>query len=179
MFQKIILAITLATLIQLTSFASPKLITPDQCGDYNVKINDAWIRAGKGKNTAAYFSITNDNDYLIEIKQAKSNGLARKIELHETYKEVIEGQEILKMRSVDKIVIPAHTTIEFKPKSTHVMCMGLQKQLEENNSDNVLMSLIVDNHGEEQEFIINMPVKETKKKSCGCGKKKKNNTQKK
>lgn len=173
MLKKITFIATLSILFCTEIFATPKIIPQDQCSNYNVQINNAWIRAAKGKNTAAYFSITNDNDHRIEIKYAKSAGLARKIELHETYKDIIEGQEVLKMRSVDKIIIPAHTTVEFKPKSTHVMCMGLEQKLEDKKSPDVTMSIVVDNQGEEQEFIVNLPVKTNAKKPCGCGKKKK------
>ena len=92
-----------------------------------VQITKVWARpAFEGRNSAIYFNIENSNK-AEDIKIISANGGAAKvIELHQSY---MEDGGIMKMVHLDQILIPAGATVEFKPKSLHVMLIGLKKDL--------------------------------------------------
>lgn len=91
-----------------------------------LKIIDPWMRVGaQGQTTGLFFKIENNSDkadtlYKVEFEPA---GL---VQIHETYDA---GNDMMGMREVGKIVIPAKSTVELKPGSYHVMLMKLKKDI--------------------------------------------------
>lgn len=128
-----------------------------------ITIESPWARASTTENTAVYCVIKNTSDHDIVLTGASSDEQANRGELHETYQEIVDGKEVLKMRSVDKIVIPAGSFVEFKPGSTHIMLMGLKKHLVADEL--IKVKLILDDHGKTHEEIIDVLVKNYKKQS--------------
>ena len=93
-----------------------------------VSIENARARQGmKNKNTAIYFSINNKSEKDIVILGGKTTEELGKVELH----EVIKEDGVAKMRSIDKIVVPAASEIVFKPGDLHFMILGLTKELKD------------------------------------------------
>jgi len=94
--------------------------------DGQVKIVDPWMRVGaQGQATGLFFKIENNSDkadtlYKVEFEPAG------KVEIHETYDA---GDDMMGMREVGQIVIPAKTTFELKPGAHHVMLMKLKKDI--------------------------------------------------
>lgn len=112
----------LLALLLIFSYPSDKTRLPDG----QVKIVDPWMRVGaQGQTTALFFKIENNSDkadtlYKVDFAPA---GL---IQIHETYDA---GNDMMGMREVGKIVIPAKSTVELKPGSYHVMLMKLKKDI--------------------------------------------------
>ena len=91
-----------------------------------IKIVDPWMRVGaQGQATGLFFKIENNSDkadtlYKVEFEPAG------KVEIHETYDA---GNDMMGMREVKFIVIPAKSTFELKPGAHHVMLMKLKRDI--------------------------------------------------
>lgn len=93
-------------------------------GSLNISGLFARASAGKVKAGGAFMTITNkgDADKLLSASAAVSE----KTELHTHIKD----GEVMRMRQVDHIDIPANGKVELKPGSYHVMFIGLKRPLE-------------------------------------------------
>ena len=78
------------------------------------------------KVAAAYVSIFNQSDKDLMIKSITST-ICEVAEIHDT---VLEG-EIMRMKKVESLNIPARSEFYFQPGSTHIMLMGLNKELKD------------------------------------------------
>jgi copper(I)-binding protein len=91
-----------------------------------IKIVDPWMRVGaQGQATGLFFKIENNSDkadtlYKVEFEPA---GL---VQIHETYDA---GDDMMGMREVGKIIVPAESTFELKPGGYHVMLMKLKQDI--------------------------------------------------
>ena len=84
----------------------------------NLKITNAWIRPGAaGMNTAFFFNVYNSSEIADTLISVESE-IAEIVEIHETF---TKGEDMMGMRSVDFVEIPAGTNFEFKPMHHHVM----------------------------------------------------------
>lgn len=91
-----------------------------------LSIEDPWMRpANSGTNTALFFKIVNGTDKPDTLYGAESN-LAEIVEVHETYQK---GADVMGMRHVDMVEIPAGAIVEFKPRDLHVMLIRSVKDL--------------------------------------------------
>lgn len=92
----------------------------------DVEIDGAYARASipNVPNSAAFFVIKNNSDKDIAITSANSD-IAEKNELHTHIKE----NKMMKMMKIEKLVVPAKSSLELKSGSDHVMLMGLKKEL--------------------------------------------------
>ena len=92
----------------------------------DVEIDGAYARASipNVPNSAAFFVIKNNSDKDIAITSANSD-IAKKNELHTHIKE----NQMLKMMKIEKLVVPAKSSLELKSGGDHVMLMGLKKEL--------------------------------------------------
>lgn len=92
----------------------------------NVEIDGAYARASipNVPNSAAFFVIKNNSDKDIAITSANSD-IAEKNELHTHIKE----NQMLKMIKIEKLVVPAKSSLELKSGGDHVMLIGLKKEL--------------------------------------------------
>lgn len=92
----------------------------------DVEIEGAYARASipNVPNSAAFFVIKNNSDKDIAITSANSD-IAEKNELHTHIKE----NEMIKMMKIEKLVVPAKSSLELKSGGDHVMLMGLKKEL--------------------------------------------------
>lgn len=97
----------------------------------SIKIDHPWSRATVAgiPNGVAYFVLENKGDSDDRLVSAASP-VAAKVELHTHLKE----GEIVRMRQVDAVDIPAGETVALEPGSFHVMLMGLKEPLEQGDS---------------------------------------------
>ena len=91
-----------------------------------LKIVDPWMRVGaEGQATGLFFKIENNSDKADTLYKVEFE-LAGKVEIHETYDA---GDDMMGMREVKQIVIPAKSTFELKPGAHHVMLMKLKRDI--------------------------------------------------
>ena len=92
----------------------------------DVEIDGAYARASipNVPNSAAFFVIKNNSDKDIAITSTNSD-IAEKNELHTHIKE----NQMLKMMKIEKLVVPAKSSLELKSGGDHVMLIGLKKEL--------------------------------------------------
>ena len=92
----------------------------------DVEIDGAYARASipNVPNSAAFFVIKNNSDKDIAITSANSD-VAEKNELHTHIKE----NKMMKMIKIEKLVVPAKSSLELKSGGDHVMLIGLKKEL--------------------------------------------------
>ena len=92
----------------------------------DIEIERAYARASipNVPNSAAFFVIKNNSDKDIAITSANSD-IAEKNELHTHIKE----NKMMKMIKIEKLVVPAKSSLELKSGGDHVMLIGLKKEL--------------------------------------------------
>lgn len=139
------------------------LITLNSCGEADeqqqewsvsgegISIEGAWARpASEGRMSAAYFLITNfedEDDRLIGVR----SDVARMVEIHESY----EGEnDMMGMREVPEIELPANETVRFEQGGLHIMLIQATRQLAE--GDTFELTLEFENSGEQ---TIEVPIR--------------------
>jgi hypothetical protein len=94
--------------------------------DGKMTLQNPWVRlAGKGMNTAMFLEIVNStilNDTLISV----DSDVAELVEIHETYRS---ENDMMGMRRVEYVEIPAGQKVTLKPMSLHVMLISLKNDL--------------------------------------------------
>ncbi len=119
--KKIFLLITVIVLLAINLFSQP--ITNRQS---LITIKDAWIRPAAAKaNSALFFEVVNNSSSPDTLLSAKGN-LSEIVEIHETYKK---ENDIMGMREVHNVPIPAKSIVKFKPGALHIMLIGLTKDV--------------------------------------------------
>lgn len=103
----------------------------------DIEIERAYARASipNVPNSAAFFVIKNNSDKDIAITSANSD-VAEKNELHTHIKE----NKMMKMMKIEKLVVPAKSSLELKSGGDHVMLMGLKKELKVGDEINLELS---------------------------------------
>ena len=118
----------------------------------DVEIDGAYAMASipNVPNSAAFFVIKNNSDKDIAITSANSD-IAEKNELHTHIKE----NKMIKMMKIEKLVVPAKSSLELKSGGDHVMLMGLKKELKAGDEINLELSF---SDGDKKK--IKVPVKD-------------------
>lgn len=103
----------------------------------DIEIEGAYARASipNVSNSAAFFVIKNNSDKDIAITSVNSD-IAEKNELHTHIKE----NKMMKMMKIEKLVVPAKSSLELKSGGDHVMLMGLKKELKAGDEINLELS---------------------------------------
>jgi copper(I)-binding protein len=94
-----------------------------------------------GMNSAAYMLIHNGTSQTDRLLRVESNA-AQAVELHRS--EVVD--EVMTMRPVESIEIPAGGEVRLEPGGLHVMLIGLTQPLEAGSS--IPLTLVFENAGE-------------------------------
>lgn len=94
-----------------------------------VQVTGAWVRgtAGAQKTTGAYLELTSTRGATLVGVESADAALA---EIHEMR---MEGN-VMRMRAVPRLDLPAGTKVELKPGGYHVMLIGLKKSLAKGES---------------------------------------------
>ena len=127
------------------------LIAP--CAAAQVTVQDAWVRAtvANQQGTGAFMQITSARDArLIEVQTPA----AKVAEVH----EMTMIDNVMRMRPVKALDLPAGKTVELKPQGYHVMLMGLKDQLKD--GDTVAITLTVEDKDKKRATVeVKAPVK--------------------
>ena len=91
-----------------------------------VTVKEPWVRATvpAQKATGAFMQITSAQD--ARLVEAKSP-VAGVVEVH----EMVMEKDVMKMRAIKGLDLPAGKTVELKPGGYHVMLMDLKEQVKE------------------------------------------------
>ncbi|MFZ6742052.1 copper chaperone PCu(A)C [Undibacterium sp. JH2W] len=111
-----------------------------------VTVSDAWVRAtvAQQKATGAFMQIKSAKDVrLLEVRSPVA-GVA---EIHKM--EMVDN--VMKMRAVDGMDLPAGKVMELKPGAYHVMLMDLKGQVKD--GDAVPITLVVEGKDKKRETI--------------------------
>jgi len=118
-----------------------------------VTVTDPWVRATvpQMKATGGFMKIVSAADAkLVEVRSP----LAGVTELHEM---ALEG-DVMKMRTVPAISLPAGKTVELRPGGLHLMFFDLKAQATE--GDTVPITLVVETADGKRETVeVSAPVK--------------------
>lgn len=103
-------------------------------------ITDAWARrsTSPNNNSAAYMTINNPTDRQIVIIGASAPKVANNVELHESF---VDDRGVSKMTSINKIVVPAKSSIELAPGGIHIMLFDLKKRLSDNDKFDITVKI--------------------------------------
>ena len=118
-----------------------------------VTVENAWVRAmvPQQQGTGAFLDITSDKDAkLVGV----SSTLLPNVEIHEMAME----NNVMKMRQVAGVDLPAGKTVQLKPGGYHLMFMGVKQQLKD--GDTVPLTLTIENNDGTKETIdVQAPVR--------------------
>ncbi|MCG9659176.1 hypothetical protein C9980_11910 [Vibrio mediterranei] len=116
-----------------------------------IDVNDAYARATPPNATtsAVFATIENTGDKDRVIVEAASQA-SSVVELH----DVIMDGDVMKMRQVKSITVPANGQTTLKPGSLHIMLLDVEKPMKEGETINVELTFA---NGEVQ--VLTVPVK--------------------
>lgn len=110
------------------------VLSPFAHANMDVMTHHEYARATppNAPTSAVFTQVMNhsDQDRFIVSASTKAAG---KVELH----DVIKEGDVMKMRQVEKIKIPANASVELKPGSLHIMLFDLEQPLVEGQSIDV------------------------------------------
>ena len=112
-----------------------------------VTVKDAWVRATvpQQKVTGAFMQITSAKEArLIGVRSTA----AATVELHEMK---MEG-DVMKMRAINALDLPAGKTVELKPGGYHIMLIDLKTQVKE--GDIIPLMLVIEGKDKKRETIL-------------------------
>lgn len=111
-----------------------------------VKVADPWVRATvpQQKATGAFMNLTADKG--ARLVEAKSP-VAGIVEIHEMAME----NNVMKMRAIPGLDLPAGKPVELKPGGYHVMLMDLKEQMKDGQS--VPITLVVEDKDKKRQSI--------------------------
>ena len=148
------------SLAVITTFANMAFA---QTASSNIDVKDAWVRStvpGQ-KGSGAFMKITSkDGTKLVGV----SSPVAGVGEVHEMK---MEG-DIMKMRALPSLDLPAGKTVELKPGSYHVMLMDLKQPLVK-DSKVPLTLLFKDTKGVESKLELSVPASTVAPGMSGSG----------
>lgn len=117
-----------------------------------VTVSEAWVRGtvAPQRATGAFMQLTAEKDTRLVAAESPAAGV---VEIHEMAVE----NDVMRMRKVDRLDLPAGQTVELKPGGYHVMLMDLKQDMTADTS--VPLTLIFeDATGARFEQAIEAPV---------------------
>ena len=111
-----------------------------------ITVKEPWVRAtvAAQKATGAFMQISSAAD--AKLVEAKSPA-AGTVEIHEMKMD----NNVMKMRAVPEVALPAGKTVELKPGGYHVMMMDLKAQVKE--GDTVPLTLVFEGKDKKRETV--------------------------
>lgn len=118
-----------------------------------VAVEGAWVRATvpAQKATGAFMQLQAAQDSKLV---SASSSAARAVEVHEMSMQ----HDVMKMRQVPFVVLPAGKTVELKPGGYHLMLFDLNKQVKD--GDTVPLTLVFEGkNGKRQSVQVQAPAR--------------------
>lgn len=124
-----------------------KLVEVKRLSINGLEIIDPWARSARmGGNSAVYFNIKNvsNKDYILLDVYSE---VADKVEIHNSFTDL---NGVSRMVPINKIVIPARSTVKLQPGGIHIMLIELKNNLNSVLNDSNVM----------KEFVISLKIKD-------------------
>lgn len=108
-----------------------------------VKVEDAWVRGtvAAQKATGAFMRLTPSANARLVSAQSPVAGV---VEIH----EMAMDKDVMKMRQVQGLDLPAGRAVELKPGAYHMMLLDLKQQLKD--GDSVPMTLVFEDEAKKR-----------------------------
>jgi len=139
-FRAVFAAAALAAAVPLSAFAQG-----------GVKVEDPFARASAGTSGAGAAYMTIRNSGAADRLVSASSAVAGRVELHD---HIREG-DVMKMRKIEAITVPANGAAELKPGGLHVMLMNLKQPLKPGETIEITL-----NFEKAGAVAVKVPVKE-------------------
>ena len=128
-------------------------VTASAWAQSNVNVEDAWVRGtvAQQKSTGAFMRLTAQKDVrLVSV----SSPVAGVTEVH----EMAMDKDVMRMRAVPALPLPAGKTVELKPGGYHVMLLDLKGAVKA--GDNVPLTLVFEDAQAKRETLeLQLPVR--------------------
>ncbi|MGV8899111.1 MAG: copper chaperone PCu(A)C [Burkholderiaceae bacterium] len=118
-----------------------------------VEVKDSWVRATvqQQKTTGAFMQLTTKQD--ARLVEARSPA-ASAVEIH----EMSMANNIMRMRAIPGLNLPAGKTVELKPGGYHIMLINLKQQVKE--GDLIPVTLVIEGKDKKRQTIeLQVPVR--------------------
>jgi periplasmic copper chaperone A len=127
------------TLVMAGALALPAAAQQAPAND--IVVDHAWARsAARGGVGGAFLTLENRGDQADRLVSAASP-VARTVELHNSVRE----GDVMRMRPVQTVEVPAHGAVQFRPGGLHIMMVGLNRAL--NQGEQVPLTLTFERAG--------------------------------
>jgi periplasmic copper chaperone A len=92
----------------------------------DVTVTQPWVRGtvAPQKTTGAFMSLKSTSDAKLVSATSPS---AKQVEIH----EMVMVNNVMRMRPVAEVALPAGKDVAFKPGGYHIMLMGIERQLKQ------------------------------------------------
>jgi periplasmic copper chaperone A len=102
----------------------------------DVTVTQPWVRGtvAPQKATGAFMKLKSDRDAKLV---AASSPAAKVVEIH----EMTMVKDIMRMRQVTELALPAGKEVEFKPGGYHFMLMGIERQFRQGDVIPITLSV--------------------------------------
>lgn len=128
-------------------------VTASAWAQSNVKVEDAWVRGtvAQQKSTGAFMRLTAQKDVrLVSV----SSPVAGVTEVH----EMAMDKDVMRMRAVPALPLPAGKAVELKPGGYHVMLLDLKGAVKA--GDTVPLTLVFEDAQAKRETLeLQLPVR--------------------
>lgn len=119
----------------------------------DVTVKEPWVRATvtQQKATGAFMTLTSSTDARLISATSPAAGV---VEVHEM---AMDG-DVMRMRAVPQLELPAGKAVDLKPGGYHVMLMALKQPLKA--GDTVPLTLVVEGKGGQRQTVeVKAPVR--------------------
>ncbi|HKS11525.1 MAG TPA: copper chaperone PCu(A)C [Pseudomonas sp.] len=116
-------------------------------------VSDAWVRASvpHQQATGAFMTLTaSDDSKLLSV----ASPVAKTVQVH----EMTMNGDVMGMREVTSVALPAGKAVSLDPSGLHVMLMGLVDQVKEGQQVPLTLT-IEDSKGQRQTLQVQAPVR--------------------
>jgi len=144
--------INMSTLFKWVGFTASALLISTAV-QAQVVVEDPWVRATVPQQnaTGAFMRLTSET--ATSLVQADSP-VAKHVEVH----EMVMENNVMKMREIPAVALPAGQLVELKPGSYHIMLLDLHAQVKE--GENVPLTLTFEDAGGKRSTVdIQAPVR--------------------
>lgn len=119
---------------------SDEMFNEEEDSEQALEVTNAWARSSlsSNNNSAAYMAINNPTNKQITILGASAADVANNVELHKSF---VDEKGVSRMTSIDKIVVPAKSSISLAPGGIHIMLFELKRKLNVGDSFKIVLAL--------------------------------------
>lgn len=127
-----------------------------------VTVQDPWVRGtvAQQKGTGMFARITSAQPARLVSASSPAAGV---VEIHEM---LMQG-DVMRMRAIPGLDLPAGKTVELKPGGLHIMLIDLKQPLEPGKT--VPVTLVVETGGKRESIEVKVPVRTLAGQAAGGG----------